>query len=46
VPRRQYRHGYAVRVRGGRVISGRGARILRVVARPGARSVSVTVRRR
>jgi len=41
LPRRQYRHGYRVRIRGGRVRSRRNAPVLRVSALRG--SVAVTV---
>jgi endoglycosylceramidase len=41
VPRLQYPRGYRVRVRGGRVVSPAGSRLLRVRAAPGARRVSL-----
>jgi endoglycosylceramidase len=46
VPRRRFPRGYVARVRGGRVVSRAGARVLRVRAREGARQVRVTVQGR
>ncbi len=43
VPALQYPHGYHARVRGARVISRRGAGLLELASRRGAKSVSVTV---
>ena len=46
VPPRQYPDGYAVRVRGARVTSKRGAKRLRLLTRRGAERVELTVTRR
>jgi endoglycosylceramidase len=43
VPRLVYPHGYTVRVRGGRVVSRRGASLLLIAQRRRARAISVTV---
>jgi endoglycosylceramidase len=43
LPRRQYPRGYAVKARGARVLSKRGARLLRLAARKGAHEAQVTV---
>jgi endoglycosylceramidase len=43
VPALQYPHGYRTRVRGARVISRRGAGVLELASRPGARTVHVEV---
>jgi hypothetical protein len=40
-----YRHPYAVHVRGGAIVSPRGARILEIAACSGARQISVQVLR-
>jgi endoglycosylceramidase len=46
VPKLQYPHGYRVRLKGARLTSRKRGRLLKVVAKPGARRVSVTIRRR
>jgi endoglycosylceramidase len=45
VPRRDYRHGYRVRVHGGRVMSRPGAPLLQIAARRRASNITVTVAR-
>ena len=45
VPRLVYRGSYAVRADGGAIVSARGSSLLQIAACPGARRVSVTVRR-
>lgn len=44
VPQRVYRQGYAVQALGARVVSARSAPWLELVARPGAKTVTVTIR--
>ncbi|MEA2448914.1 MAG: endoglycosylceramidase [Thermoleophilaceae bacterium] len=43
VPKRRYRHGYKATVTGGKRVSRRGARVLRIHARKRARRVKVTI---
>jgi hypothetical protein len=46
LPAYDFRHGYRVRVQGAKVVSARNAPLLKLVARPKAARVRVTVLRR